>query len=95
MTPGPRSFFRIEAWTTSPVTGQPLNFHISALHLPNGTVNLTWNSVSGRGYRVEASTNGIGWSPISTWIQATTATTTYPLPSLSPNTRMFRVQVQP
>jgi hypothetical protein len=95
MTSGPRSFFRIEAWTTPPVVGQPRDFHISALRLPNGIVNLTWNSIAGRGYRVEASTNGIAWSPISSWIQATTAATTYPLPSLSPNTRMFRVQVQP
>jgi hypothetical protein len=95
MTPGTRSFFRIEQWTTASAVGQPRDFRISAQRLPNGTVNVTWNSVAGRGYRVEASTNGTTWSPISNWIQATTATTTYPLPTLSPNSRMFRVQVQP
>jgi hypothetical protein len=94
MTPGPRSFFRIEQRTTAPAAGQPHDFRISAQRLPNGTVNITWNSVAGRGYRVEASANGTGWSPVSNWIQATTATTTYPLPSLAPNIRMFRVQVQ-
>jgi len=95
MAPGSRPFFRIEVWTTAPAVGQPRDFRISAQRLPNGTINLTWNSVAGRGYRVEASANGTAWSPISNWIQATTATTTYPLPSLNPNSRLFRVQVQP
>jgi hypothetical protein len=95
MTPGPRSFFRVEVWTTAPAAGQPHDFRISAQRLPNGTINITWNSVAGRGYLVEASPNGSAWSPVSNWIQASTATTTYSLPSLNPNIRMFRVQVQP
>jgi Subtilase family/Bacterial TSP3 repeat len=95
MMPGPRSFFRIEQWTTASAAGQPRDLRISAQRLPNGTVNIAWNSVGGRGYRVEGSTNGSGWTPVSNWIQATTATTTFTLPSLSPNIRMFRVQVQP
>jgi hypothetical protein len=95
MTPGPRSFFRIEVWSPASAAGQPRDFRISAQRLPNGTLNITWNSVAGRGYRVEAITNGTGWSPVSNWIQATTATTTYSVPSLNPTFRMFRVQVQP
>ena len=94
MLPGPRSFFRIEQWTTAAAAGQPANFRISALRLPNGNVSLTWNSIARHGYRVEGSSNGIAWSPISGWIQATSATTTYSLPLLSPNIHMFRVQVQ-
>jgi hypothetical protein len=95
MTPGLRSFFRIEQWTTASATGQPRDLRISAQRLPNGTVNITWNSVAGRGYRVEGSTSGSGWTPVSNWMLANTATTTYSLPSLNPNFRMFRVQVQP
>jgi Subtilase family/Bacterial TSP3 repeat len=95
MMPGLRSFFRIEQWTTASAAGQPRDLRISAQRLSNGTVNITWNSVAGRGYRVEGSTNGSNWTPVSNWMLATTATTTYSLPSLNPNFRMFRVQVQP
>lgn len=94
IVPGPRSFFRVETWTTAPALGQPTSFHISALRLPNGSVSLTWNSVARRGYRVEGSSNGLAWTPISDWILATSATTTYPLPTLAPSLHMFRVQVQ-
>jgi len=94
-TTAARAFFRIEQWTAPPITGQPRDLRIFAQRLSNGTVNLTWNSIAGRGYRVEASINGTGWSPVSNWIQATTATTSFALPSLSPPARMFRVQVQP
>jgi len=62
--------------------------------LPNGSVRLQWNSVSGRAYRVEGSANAVSWSPVSDWIQATGSPTTI---TLSPpvTAYLFRLQVRP
>jgi len=64
--------------------------------ITKGTAQLTWPSIPGRIYRMDGSSNGIQWLPVSGWITATSTTMTYPLP---PRTNgapyLFRVEVRP
>ena len=50
------AFFKVQvgAVTNAPA-GLPENLRLSAQRQSNGSVRLTWNSVRGRGYRVEGS----------------------------------------
>ncbi len=72
-------------------------FQISSVTiLPGGYVRLSWPSAVGHAYRVQGSTNGANWSPVSGWIQATTAGTTFTLPPSGPGPPyLFRIEVQP
>jgi hypothetical protein len=58
----------------------PLGFEVSTQHLafvsdqglawPGGNVTLTWSSVEGGTYQVEASTNLSTWTPVATGVSA-------------------------
>ena len=61
---------------------------------PNGTVRLSWGSVSGRGYLVETSIDLVNWTPISDWQVGTGAPISLTLPPLH-GAYMFRLQVRP
>jgi hypothetical protein len=72
-------------------------FRISAINrLGDGSVRLTWTSVSGRGYRIYGSSNLISWTAASAWIQAVSGTTICTLPPPAPEApRFFRIEVRP
>jgi hypothetical protein len=64
--------------------------------LANGNYRLSWPSFRGRGYRVYGSTNALNWAPLSDWIRALSAQTTYTLPPpVKGAPYVFRVQVAP
>ena len=68
----------------------------SVTMLPGGYVKLSWQSAVGHAYRVLGSTNAVTWAPVSGWIQATTAGTTFTLPPSGPGAPyLFRIEVQP
>jgi hypothetical protein len=91
---GPNLMFRVEAGLTS--TSLPANLQLTAQRLSTGAVRLQWASSTGRGYRVLGSTNLLSWSPVSTWIRATSGNTTYTLPTVGPGQpNYFRLEVQP
>jgi hypothetical protein len=89
-----RSFFRVESTLTS--SGLAPNLRLTAQQLSTGAIRLQWPSGRGRGYRVYGSTNAHNWAPASDWIRATSGTTTYTLPAITPGgPYLFRVEVQP
>jgi hypothetical protein len=64
--------------------------------LPSGAMRLVWPSTAGRAYRVEGSTNGANWVPMSNWLQGTSDTMAFTLPGPAPNQPyLFRVEVRP
>ncbi len=68
----------------------------TATLLPDHSLRLDWESVSGRIYRVEGSLDGRNWSPVSDWLQATASSMTFSRPPLSPGAPyLFRLQVRP
>lgn len=70
---------------------------LSAAFQPlNNSVKISWPSGAGHGYRVHASTNGIAWSPYSSWIRASGLTTSWTVPPRTngaPN--LFRIEAGP
>jgi hypothetical protein len=58
-------------------------------------LRITWPSTFGRLYRLEGSSNGITWSPLSGWIRARAAFTSATLSAQGPLPSMFRVEVRP
>ena len=64
--------------------------------LADGTFRLEWPSVAGRIYRVQGSRDAAHWSPVSNWIAATSATTTFAVPGPAVGAaNFFRVEVLP
>jgi hypothetical protein len=64
--------------------------------LPNGTVRLSWDTVPGRAYRLEVSTDFKTWQAVTELAPATTATLSTTLPALDPHLPyFFRVLVSP
>ena len=64
--------------------------------LPDGSIRITWASVSGRLYRVEGSSNATTWTPVSDWVQASGSPTVVTLPPHLPGAPyLFRLQVRP
>jgi hypothetical protein len=64
--------------------------------LPDGQLRLQWPALQGRGYRVEGSTNGYSWSPVTPWLVAPGTLLTHDVPAWSPGAPyLFRVEVQP
>jgi hypothetical protein len=62
----------------------------------NGTLLLQWPSVAGRIYQVQGSTDMRNWTPLSTWIQAATGTTSFsPPPPPGGPPRFYRIEVRP
>ncbi len=63
--------------------------------LPDGKLRLQWQTLPGRGYRVEGSVNGIDWTPISAWVIAPGLILTHELPAWTPGTPfLFRIEVR-
>jgi subtilisin family serine protease len=61
-----------------------------------GALRLTWPSVAGHAYRVDLSTNAIDWTPLSDWIRATSASTSFTTPPLTNSVPyLFRLGVRP
>jgi hypothetical protein len=68
------------------------SYHVQA----NGMIVLQWPSVAGRIYQVQGSTDLVNWTPLSTWIQASSGTTLYsPPPPPSGPPRFYRIEVRP
>jgi subtilisin family serine protease len=64
--------------------------------LPDGQLRLQWAALQGRGYRVEGSTNGYHWSPVTPWLVAPGTLLTHDVPAWTPGAPyLFRVEVQP
>ena len=66
--------------------------------LPNGMLRLQWPSVPGRAYRVEGCGGPMGWTPLSGWITATNAMTSFvrPAPAVGPTPPfLYRLEVRP
>jgi len=64
--------------------------------LPDGKLQLQWPTVQGRGYRVQGSINGYGWSEVSPWRVAPGLLLTQELPAWMPGAPfLFRVEVRP
>jgi len=63
--------------------------------LPDGKLRLQWQTLPGRGYRVEGSVNGINWTPISSWVVAPGLLLTHELPPAAPGAPfLFRIEVR-
>jgi hypothetical protein len=68
----------------------------SPVLLPDGKLRLQWPTLSGRGYRVEGSTNGTHWTGITPWTIAPGALLTHDVPAWTPGAPyLFRVEVRP
>ena len=61
------------------------------------SLRFTWPSVAGRAYRILGTLNLTSWTPITSWIQANSGTTTTALPPPYPGTNFthFRLEVRP
>jgi hypothetical protein len=57
--------------------------------LPNGTVRLEWNTVPGRSYRLEVSTNFKLWQPVTDNLTGTGSAQSTTLPALDPHLPYF------
>jgi hypothetical protein len=93
MTAGARMLFRLQTQSTN--TTMPPNLKLSAKRLANGSFNLSWASVDGRGYQVMTSTNLTSWVPSSTWLQPGAGTGSYTLTSPTNRSTFFRLAVRP
>jgi endonuclease/exonuclease/phosphatase family metal-dependent hydrolase len=69
-------------------------FRLSSVTASNATLRLTWGTRVGRQYRVEASTNALAWTSVSSNLTATTTQLSWSTPVVGPQ-RMFRVQRVP
>jgi hypothetical protein len=78
---------------TNPNAGTSYLHFVQPSVLPGNMVRLQWTSSLGRGYRVEGSANATDWSPVTDWIQASSANTSVTLPMSA--ALLFRVQVRP
>jgi len=93
-TPG---FFKVQAGATNGPAGLPPDLHLTIQHLSGGSMQISWPTVSGRGYCFESSTDALSWSPVWDWMRAgSTAIMNYPLAAPAPGSpRLYRVRVSP
>jgi hypothetical protein len=70
------------------------SFQITA-SVSDGSVHLSWPSAMGRGYRVNRSTDLIHWTPVSDWIRATSAGTTFTNLPGTEGAQFFRIEAAP
>jgi hypothetical protein len=70
--------------------------NLAAQLLPNEQLNVSWTGATGRSYRVEASTNGRSWTPVSDWIRSgSTNSITYQVtPGTNAAMNLFRLAVR-
>ncbi len=74
----------------------PPPFHVTARQFSANLIQLTWPSVTNHTYRVHASTNGLNWTPHSSWFSAAGTNTAYSLaPATNGLVRYFRVEAAP
>ena len=66
---------------------------LSPTVLPGNMVRIQWISSPGRAYRVEGSTNARNWSPLTDWIQPSSANASVALPMSG--SLLLRVAVRP
>ena len=61
------------------------------------SLRFTWPSVAGRTYRILGTVSLTSWTPLTSWIQASSGTTTTALPPPFPGTNFthFRLEVRP
>jgi hypothetical protein len=72
------------------------NLRITDQVQTGSTVRLEWTSTPGRAYCVFGSADGITWSAISAWLQATSTSMSYTLPLSSPGgPYLYRIEVRP
>lgn len=62
---------------------------------PNGTASISWNTTTGRIYRIQGSTNLVDWLPYSEWEYSNTNLMRHTFPKLPMKRLEFRIQVQP
>jgi hypothetical protein len=94
--PGAYTFFRVQTAALKMTSDLPPNLKPWILRLPNGSLELQWNSAIGRGYQVQGSADARTWAPVSDWMRATTPITSFVLPAPAPGAPfLFRIEVQP
>jgi hypothetical protein len=69
-------------------------FRLLSIGVTNPVVTITWQSITGRHYRVDASSNLATWSPVATNLTATGPTLSFTTNSAIA-TRFFRVYRAP
>jgi subtilisin family serine protease len=95
-TNGVRSFFRVEAAVPSGPNFPAPFLRVNAVRQPNGAMRLDWPSASGHGYRVWGSTNFVNWTPISDWIRASSATSSFTnAAGANAGSQFFRIEAAP
>lgn len=89
-------YFELFVTLTDPLNAASA-FRISTIALVAGQLELTFESVPGLVYQLEASSNLVGWEPVGPAFLATGKTTSRrdPLPFSAAETRFLRVRVNP
>jgi hypothetical protein len=88
-----RMLFRLQTQSTN--STMPPNLKLSVKRLANGSFNLSWAAVDGRGYQVLTSSNLTSWVPSSAWLQPGAGTGSYTLASSTNRATFFRLAVRP
>ena len=77
-------------------TNAASRFYFTGANLQsNRLVQLQWPVVVNRLYQVNASTNLVGWSPVTAWLQASNSATMNYTATNAARAQFFRVQVKP
>lgn len=64
--------------------------------LTNGTVRLEWSAVPDRAYLLQSSSDAITWTPLTSWMEATTTNVSFAVPlQYNGTANLFRLQVRP
>jgi hypothetical protein len=96
LTNGSPGFFRVATSVPSGPNAAAGTLRVTAVRQSDGSVQLQWPSALGHGYRVHSSTNLAMWTPLSNWIRASGASTSFTNPpSASPSQRFFRIEAAP
>jgi hypothetical protein len=94
--PAVRAYFRVEASAGGQIGDAPANLRLSPSRETDGSITLNWESVAGRGYQIQRSTNATAWIPQSDWIRAGGPNMSHAIPGPLGNTRSFyRLEVRP
>jgi hypothetical protein len=93
---GLSDYHELFATQTDPLSSAS-TFRINAVAMVAGQLELTFESVPGLEYQVEASSDLVGWAPAGPAFVATEKTTTHrdPLPFSAATPRFLRVTVNP
>jgi hypothetical protein len=71
-------------------------FRFQSLGFVGSNLNLTWQTVSGRSYRILGSSDAVNWSEFIPWTRADSTFVTRTIPPLAPaNVFFFKVEVRP